>query len=259
MKNRGILVLPLLLGLALLVDASAQDDVKVVARWKHLGTNIITLYSNGKINNPSGVHTWSRVGNTLTLRWKDPKAPGGYWIDTCTISRDGQTFKGRNQLRRPITGTLVKDRVVAKPVEKPGIVANPAAPNPGGTGAKRNAPAVAASEELWKVLQLISLEYELNYQKVPRNHSLPPYVPLMSSKTARVREVASLSARWEIDVWDVQKAAKAQERIDLEGSVRRCAGPTPGECHAGSRSASSSRKCQGGSCQSRQCWFASGV
>jgi hypothetical protein len=78
------------------------------------------------------------------------------------------------------------------------------------------------------VLQLISLEYELNYQKVPRDHSLTPYVPLMSSKTDRVREVAALSAKWEIDVWDVHKAFK--NRVDkVEGFLGV---PTPRPANA---------------------------
>lgn len=231
MNNRGSRLLPLLVVLTLLGGAWAQDGVEVVARWKHLGKTI-TLYSNGKINNPSGHHTWSKAGNTLTLRWKDAKAPGGFWIDTCTISPNGQSYKGTNQLRRPITGTLVKAPPKAKAGEKPEVVVKPAAPNSGPDGAKPSGPALSASKELWKVLQLVSLEYELNYQKVPREHALLPYVPLMSSTTGRVREVAALSARWEITVWDVQKAAKEREASVSKGvfggiPVPRPAGAMP--------------------------------
>lgn len=226
MSNRGNLLLPLLVVVTLLGGAWARDGVEVVARWKHLG-NTITLYSNGKINDPSGDHKWSKTGNTLTLRWKDAKAPGGFWIDTCTISRDGQSFKGTNQLRRPITGTLVKVLPKAKAAEKPAVVVKPAAPKSGPDGAKPSGPALAASKELWKVLQLVSLEYELDYKKVPREHALLPYVPLLSSTTGRVREVAALSATWEIDVWDIHKAAKAREASVSKGLFGGIAVPRP--------------------------------
>jgi hypothetical protein len=116
--------LALLIGLFVCGIVPAQNGAEVVARWKHMG-NPIALYSNGKINDPSGEHTWSKAGNTLTLRWKDAKAPGGFWIDTCTISPDGKSFKGTNQLRRPITGTLIEKAPAAKPAEKPAVVAKP--------------------------------------------------------------------------------------------------------------------------------------
>lgn len=214
MSNRGII--PLLVMLSIVGEAPAQDGAEVVARWKHLG-NTIALYSNGKINDPSGENTWSKAGTTLTFRWKDAKAPGGFWIDTCTIAPDGQSFKGTNQLKRPINGTLIKDAPAAKPAEKPEVVAERKVP----------AEAVAASNDVWKVLQLTSLEYELNFQKVPREHALPPFVPLLSSKTAPVREVAALSAQWEISVWDVQKAMKAREKSVTDGLFKGIPVPRP--------------------------------
>jgi hypothetical protein len=63
-------------------------------------------------------------------------------------------------------------------------------------------------DDAWKVLPLVSLDYVLNGLNVPRDHSLPPYVPLMSSRNAGVREVSALSARWEIDIWVMQQAHK---------------------------------------------------
>ena len=61
------------------------DEPIVVATWEHRVTNkdgtvakaTIKLYSNGRINEPEGKNTWSQKGDTLTLRWPNPKAPGG--------------------------------------------------------------------------------------------------------------------------------------------------------------------------------------
>ncbi|MCE9566141.1 MAG: hypothetical protein K8U57_29315 [Planctomycetes bacterium] len=226
MKNRGILVFFSLVLLSLASETWAQDDAKVVAKWKHLD-GVITLYSNGKINDPAGNHTWTLTNRSLVLRWKDAKAPGGFWVDTVTISPDGQTYKGTNQLNRPISGTLVKDAPAAKEVEKPVVVAKPPLPVPD-PGVKPSGPAVAVSEDVWKVLQLVSLDYELNFKKVPRDHSLPPYTPLIASKSAGVREVAALSAKWEIDVWDLQKAFKNRVGA-VEGFLKV---PTPRPANA---------------------------
>src|SRR3954447_10734756 len=84
--------------------AAAEDRPTVVAAWEHrvVGPDSkparMTLYSNSKINEPNGVNTWSRSGNTLTLRWKSARAPGGVWVDRCTVSPDGRSYSGRNQL-----------------------------------------------------------------------------------------------------------------------------------------------------------------
>jgi len=115
MSNHGGLAV--FVGLFVTLGLPAQNSPEVVARWNHLG-NPIALYSNGKINDTSSENTWSKSGNTLTLRWKDAKAPGGFWVDTCTISPDGRSFKGTNQLRRPISGTLISEVPAAKPASK---------------------------------------------------------------------------------------------------------------------------------------------
>lgn len=94
-------------------NAPGDDKPAVVATWEHrvVGRDAkpgtLTLYSNGKINDPDGKETWARQGNTLTLRWPNPKAPGGAWVDTCTISPDGKTYTGRNQAGANVAGKLV--------------------------------------------------------------------------------------------------------------------------------------------------------
>jgi hypothetical protein len=83
----------------------------VVAVWRHKpGSNPageISLYSNGKINQPEGPNTWSLMGNTLILTWLNRAAPNGKWVDTCTLSQDRKSYQGKNQNGVPIGGQLV--------------------------------------------------------------------------------------------------------------------------------------------------------
>jgi hypothetical protein len=65
----------------------------------------MTLWSNGRIDDPDGRSTWQLNGRTLVLKWSN-----GY-TDTCTISSDGQRYSGRNQYGYPISGTRAADTV----------------------------------------------------------------------------------------------------------------------------------------------------
>jgi hypothetical protein len=89
------------------------DKPQVIACWKHQPGDVkITLYANGKINDPAGAATWTLEegqDNFLILRWKDAKAPGGFQVANCCPSEDGQSFFGKKQNNAKITGTLVKD------------------------------------------------------------------------------------------------------------------------------------------------------
>ncbi|CAN0403690.1 unnamed protein product [Phaeothamnion confervicola] len=83
-------------------DLAAALDVKVVAAWSH-GTeqpgsgHEIKLYSNGRIGGPDGGATWAFQNGVLTLRWPNPTAPGGAWVDVCPVAADGRTYSGKNQ------------------------------------------------------------------------------------------------------------------------------------------------------------------
>jgi hypothetical protein len=113
-------------------DLRELMDRRVIARWKQEpGSITVTLYSNGRINDPAGPHIWAlateRVDlsksaanpfaanlnqfwlGQLTLRWKDAKAPGGYWVDTCTVNFDGLSYEGKNQNGTRISGKLIRD------------------------------------------------------------------------------------------------------------------------------------------------------
>jgi len=87
------------------------EQPQVDSVWRHSITNgptaEITLYTNGTINAPDGPDTWTLKGSTLTIRWKNPEAPGGEWIDTCELADQGGSYAGKNQLGTRITGKRV--------------------------------------------------------------------------------------------------------------------------------------------------------
>lgn len=99
-----------------------QEHEQIAAVWNHSvdggREHAITLYANGKINDPNGTATWSLNGRMLVLRWPDASAPGGAWIDTCQISADWRTYVGRNQSGNVIGGTRVRADA-PPPVEMP--------------------------------------------------------------------------------------------------------------------------------------------
>lgn len=91
------------------LDLTAEPQLD--STWKHSIENgpsaEIALYSNGTINAPDGPDTWTLKGTTLVIRWKNPEAPGGEWIDTCEVAPHGGSYAGRNQLGTRISGTRV--------------------------------------------------------------------------------------------------------------------------------------------------------
>jgi hypothetical protein len=92
---------------ALRADLTAVVSPKVVARWWHNQGGPMRLNSDRTINDPKDGHTWElRNDLRLVLRWRAPNAPGGYWVDVCTISQDGSTYSGVNQIGTVISGKL---------------------------------------------------------------------------------------------------------------------------------------------------------
>jgi len=91
------------------LEFASQPQIDSV--WRHSITNgpsaDITLYTNGTINAPDGPDTWTLKGSTLTIRWKNPEAPGGEWVDTCELAEQGGGYAGKNQLGTRITGKRV--------------------------------------------------------------------------------------------------------------------------------------------------------
>jgi hypothetical protein len=90
------------------------EKVTVVARWHFSSVgrrgSVIVLYSNGRIGEISGPNSWRAEGGVLELRWPNQAAPGGAWVDRCTITNlEGTTFSGTNQQGKiQLRGSLVK-------------------------------------------------------------------------------------------------------------------------------------------------------
>lgn len=94
-----------------LEEPPQPEQPQVVSTWQHFVAGAqrgnVVLYSNGKLNDPYGIATWNRVGDQLTFNWPNDAAPGGVWVDECTVSPDGNRYSGRNQLNARIEGVLI--------------------------------------------------------------------------------------------------------------------------------------------------------
>ncbi len=84
----------------------------LVGRWRHTVNNQdqydIFFEPTGEITGTAGPAFWQRAGRRLTMKWKDPRAPGGYWIDVVTVGASSDAYEGRNQ-----NGTTIAGRKVA--------------------------------------------------------------------------------------------------------------------------------------------------
>ena len=65
----------------------------------------IFLEASGEISGTAGKSFWNRQGKKLRMRWLDPQAPNGAWIDEVTLSADGKTYYGKNQNGTVIEGS----------------------------------------------------------------------------------------------------------------------------------------------------------
>lgn|GEM_PF-1157185 len=78
--------------------------------WEHRVAGgpitLVHLLPEGKINSPTDPATWSLAGDALEMRWPNPAAPGGAFVDRCTVSQDRRTYSGRNQAGVEIRGRL---------------------------------------------------------------------------------------------------------------------------------------------------------
>jgi hypothetical protein len=73
----------------------------VIGWWEHRvadgAASMLRLLPDGKINAPDGPNTWKLTGDTLEMRWQDPAAPGGAWVDTVKLDAGRATYEGKNQ------------------------------------------------------------------------------------------------------------------------------------------------------------------
>ena len=97
-----------------LKDPLAEDRNKerlspLVGAWTHVvdgkDTYNIFLEASGEISGTAGKSFWNRQGKKLRMRWLDPQAPNGVWIDEVTLSADGKTYYGKNQNGTVIEGS----------------------------------------------------------------------------------------------------------------------------------------------------------
>jgi hypothetical protein len=82
---------------------------EVLGLWLQTGgphvNGKFTLFSDGTVwNDRKQAGTWSLSGSTLTLRWPNPKAPGGAWVDTVNVTPDGRHYFGKNRKSNSIVG-----------------------------------------------------------------------------------------------------------------------------------------------------------
>jgi hypothetical protein len=70
------------------------------ARWE--------FFSDGTIG--GGLVTWALEKDLVIAKRADAGVKGGYWIDTCKLSRDGKTMSGANQLGHRKSGQLLEDQ-----------------------------------------------------------------------------------------------------------------------------------------------------
>lgn len=100
-------------GSPLLDPASAQRNKQklspLVGPWNHVvnekDTYRIFFEVSGEISGTAGESYWQLEGRKLTLKWLDPQAPNGAWVDEVTLSANGKTYYGKNQNGVVIKGT----------------------------------------------------------------------------------------------------------------------------------------------------------
>ena len=79
-----------------------------IGRWDHTVNDRdrydIFFEPTGEITGTKGPAFWELAGRDLLMKWKDPQAPGGFWIDRVRLSPEERTYSGGNQQGTRITG-----------------------------------------------------------------------------------------------------------------------------------------------------------
>ena len=97
-------------------EATARNKKSLsplVGKWKHVVNDRdqydIYFEVSGQISGTAGKSFWKRQDRKLQLRWLDPKAPNGAWIDEVTLNAEGTAYYGKNQTGTVIRGTRIRD------------------------------------------------------------------------------------------------------------------------------------------------------
>ena len=85
----------------------------LVGRWKHMVNDRdqydIYFEVSGQISGTAGKSFWKRKDQQLQLRWLDPKAPDGAWVDNVQLDAKATSYYGKNQNGTVIRGTKLRD------------------------------------------------------------------------------------------------------------------------------------------------------
>ena len=80
-------------------QSAGADDLLGI--WKHSiefgAVSYQEFLPEGRMKAAVDHAKWSLDGGVLQLRWPDPSAPNGTWIDACYVAPDGSYYVGRNQ------------------------------------------------------------------------------------------------------------------------------------------------------------------
>lgn len=80
----------------------------LVGRWKHMVNDRdhydIFFEPSGEITGTKGFAEWEVKGQQILMKWHDPKAPGGMWVDHVHLNAQANGYSGRNQNGISITG-----------------------------------------------------------------------------------------------------------------------------------------------------------
>ena len=81
----------------------------VVGRWMHTvdDSRVYDIFfePSGEITGTKGKSEWELKGESLLMKWHDPKAPGCMWIDEVKIDLKAKTYAGKNQIGTTIDGS----------------------------------------------------------------------------------------------------------------------------------------------------------
>ena len=85
-------------------DLRDMVDKRVVAKWRHQpGNRLLVFYAGGKFVTGGHQHSWSFADGHLTFHWQDG------FVTNSTLATDGQSYTGRNQQNRRVSGAYVDD------------------------------------------------------------------------------------------------------------------------------------------------------
>jgi arabinan endo-1,5-alpha-L-arabinosidase len=98
----------------LAIRRNKQQLSKLIGSWTHVvnGQDHYNIFFevSGMLSGVAGDASWEINANKLTLRWLDPNAPDGAWVDEVTLSADGKSYFGKNQNGTTIRGTKTSIR-----------------------------------------------------------------------------------------------------------------------------------------------------